>query len=1572
MKKQLLLLVGLLWTLVGMAQWTKPMPVRATLTAEETLYLFNEDYEGFLIGANDWGTRASLSRTAGYQVKMVKYEHDGAWDGQSYVLTDFAESKGEWRFMDLQGIDGTWIDREMDNTKNFRVLTLLPQGDNVYEIGLSDGNKDFPEGPGFTPVPCDEYYPGARFVASPKMKNNKLYWVFPGDGAADGNTDLYGTMDEVCKRWCFVTPADYEAYLVAAEQYRAAMSLGKSIDEAKAQFPGVDISAVTAVYGNTKSTAAQLQAAEAKLREILAASATPENGVNMTNCIVNPGYDNNDNTGWEGTAPSFQNFGNAEFYSKDYDYYQKLTGLKNGVYKVSVTGYYRAGSADADAEAFEGDLMTKKLGKMYVTTGAHHTIYGLPFITSGATPEPLEGSNDISSTSLGYVPNNMETGAVYMAAGQYAPTFITCYVNDGNLTIGLKKESTLGGDWTLFDSWTLTYLGDSDESFRYLANECITREVNYQTLVESGELKYYQHSAYAEYLEALSVLKSSSDPQELAKALSTFNAAAQTLAASAEAYEKYADLYETAHEWCENNTSQTESADLLYDYLYDEAATGYNGNGGGKYILTEGPLTAEQVKAELTYLEKIYSDALSNSMTDGTVCTDLLKNPNFVEAGGWSSAAGISWPVGDVATFPVFEAYGRVCDVYQELKGLQNGLYEMSLQAVYNPEGDADIRQTYAYINSYDTKIGITDPEHPVTNPETASAAFAAGAYPVQAYGIVTDGTMRIGITNRLRTGETAGLWAGGVKLIFRAKNAEALQTMIESLSPEAQTLYEDAKCGYPEKDELMAAIKAAAEAEDGPSRYDAVIALKDAMDAVREGVDVYQNLEVALFQLEQAILNAPATADKVTIDAAQKYLDEQMAAYGEYLLSSDEAKAAIEQLGTYTVAIKMGKTIASEENPVDMSTVIVNNTFDPSMGSKDEKRIDGWVVSGALNGYKSYTCSFNKGTFDLHQDLSGLPKGKYKVTVHSYYRAGSYEEEEANINAGKDTHLMKLYANTSDDNFEGNVMNLSEGSKDVTLPEGISTRVINGIAVPDGTGASATCYAAGLFLNELVFTVGEDGKATIGLRLPETIGTNDYTVVGEWNLWYMGDPSASEEVTEKDLTDLIVNNNFDPAEGSKDEKRINGWVVEGALNGYKSYSCSFNKGTFDLHQDLTGLPAGKYKVTVNTFYRAGSYEEEEANINAGKDTHLMKLYAKASGDEFVTSVMNLSEGSKDVTLPEGISTRVINGITVPDGTGASVACYEAGLFLNELEFTVAEDGKATIGLRLPETIGTNDYTVVGPWHLYYYGAASSEEMKETDISSLIVNSTFDPSRGSKDEKRIDGWVVSGALNGYKSNSCSFNKGTFDLHQDLAGLEEGTYKVTVHTFYRAGSYEEEEANINAGKDTHLMKLYAKASGEEYVKSIVNLSEGSKDVTLPEGISTRVINGITVPDGTGASVACFAEGLFLNELPFYVDNTGKATIGLRLPETIGTNDYTVIGEWNLYYYGKGNHVDELGGKEPNEDEDVPGEDGNAIQKVEPTVVPVEFYSLDGVRLSAPQRGINLIRMPNGSVRKVLVK
>jgi hypothetical protein len=217
-------------------------------------------------------------------------------------------------------------------------------------------------------------------------------------------------------------------------------------------------------------------------------------------------------------------------------------------------------------------------------------------------------------------------------------------------------------------------------------------------------------------------------------------------------------------------------------------------------------------------------------------------------------------------------------------------------------------------------------------------------------------------------------------------------------------------------------------------------------------------------------------------------------------------------------------------------------------------------------------------------------------------------------------------------------------------------------------------------------------------------------------------------------------------------------------------------------------------------------------------------------------------------------------------------------------------------------------------------------------------------------------------MNGYKQNTVSYNRAAIDLYQDLVGLTPGKYKVTVHTYYRAGYFNEEWDRKEAGEETHLTTLYASTTDEKFETKVKNLYEDAATETYDVNCYT-LANGLYAPDGTSSTVAFFNQGHYLNKLQFYVGKDGKARIGLEKTEILA-NDYEVVGAWNLYYLG-----------------DL-GEDyiETAIEGVESAteaeVVSTTIYSLNGTVLSAPQKGINILRsvLSDGSVKvqKVLVR
>jgi len=182
------------------------------------------------------------------------------------------------------------------------------------------------------------------------------------------------------------------------------------------------------------------------------ASGFPQEACNedLTSKIVNPSFDGETSKGWSGTTPGFQSYTNAEFYNKTFDFYQTITGLQPGVYEVGVQAFYRNGAYN--------DASTKhKAGTESLNATLYANTYSTP-ITSIFTDANHNNKVGVS-TSTGYIPDNMEQAASYFRQGLYKNSVKALVGADGTLKIGLKKTATASTDWTIFDNFTLTYLG---------------------------------------------------------------------------------------------------------------------------------------------------------------------------------------------------------------------------------------------------------------------------------------------------------------------------------------------------------------------------------------------------------------------------------------------------------------------------------------------------------------------------------------------------------------------------------------------------------------------------------------------------------------------------------------------------------------------------------------------------------------------------------------------------------------------------------------------------------------------------------------------------------------------------------------------------------------------------------------------------------------------------------------------------------------------------------------------------------------------------------------------------------
>lgn len=158
--------------------------------------------------------------------------------------------------------------------------------------------------------------------------------------------------------------------------------------------------------------------------------------------------------GWKGTSFTAANGYVAEQFNKTFDFYQELTGLPNGRYRLDVQSFYRAGSIS-------------------VATAAHNsgreTINAHVYINNEEKAVcSLYDADGYTMSPYNYPDNVTAANTAFNTKDQYHNT-IECTVTDGKLRIGIRSTKNIASDWCCFDNFKLTYL-DSPTAVKTVGN----------------------------------------------------------------------------------------------------------------------------------------------------------------------------------------------------------------------------------------------------------------------------------------------------------------------------------------------------------------------------------------------------------------------------------------------------------------------------------------------------------------------------------------------------------------------------------------------------------------------------------------------------------------------------------------------------------------------------------------------------------------------------------------------------------------------------------------------------------------------------------------------------------------------------------------------------------------------------------------------------------------------------------------------------------------------------------------------------------------------------------------------
>lgn len=1089
--KQKLLLVSAAMLLAGSAfaaEWTKPtLTGQAVVTDGETeQYLYNETAGAFFLGANDWGTRGSLDPAKGYKMKIAE-----TGEG-TYSLTDYAESKKAWLKTFADSPTGIWVDN--NSGANCDSWTITPAAGNSFVIA-----------------------------------NTAFEGMYLGPGA-DYPTDTRLYMTETSTTWISVGVEIYADFSEKMSVYNSAVALEKAIADAKAECQGIDLSAEEAVYNNVESTKEDLdkalEAVDKAVKDYVASQATANatwaEPVDMTAMIVNPSFETGDLTGWTCSKTNPNGFGDSGDLGA----------------KANSNATYHCDNADGEY-LFNvwawGNPLTQVVENL---PNGVYTLGAMVSSSDDCTAIYMLGSTGHKAVELETNPDDGRK-QTWLTAGS-----MLVRVSDGTLLIGAAgcdadgKSYIEGGRWWYkADNFTLVYHGQSLEAYQNWAKSGDDRGI-----VAYGDDVLMTKSVREEYDNKIAAIENANTVEDILAAYDALVAYNKEVEANVEAWKKLAEAFKNAQDLTGRDDIVGEDFDALTEYIEFEAED----------ILTDLKLTTEEVIAETEKVIKMTNDAVANGLKEGSQLE--IKNPEFAAGTtGWTFTAEAKGNLAANSGAKCAEAWNcKNFDIYQVVEGAPAGVYEISMQGFYREgrgenawklyfDEDGDLLETrpaskaFVYMNDAQTPImnvfdyGVevadnyytgdyfTDPNGEKTYPNNmtdAGLAFDQGAYQVAAMGLVAAGEpMRIGVKgNSDALGDSWAIFTR-FKLTFYGYNAIKVRSMLEGALADCDF---SGVYGSDVKEEAQKALSVAQQAvgaEDGKAMVEALDALLKAQVKVEESKVLFAKLEAAVTEFGETLANSEAVAE--TKAEAAAYLVEVQGAYAGY--TNAEAEEALEKMAALTklLAIPAAAADASDENPVDMTSVLVSPSFEKNdADGNPTNSIDGWTCEVKPNFGNDATqkaalaVEYFQKTYDIYQDVDGLPNGVYTVSVNAFFRNGSSDQDFQSAADGEEG-LAKMYAVTAEGTYTKAVTLLASGAQPEQIGAGNETaREIDEktVYIPNDMVSAVGYFDAGIYLNELTVKVS-DGKLRIGMKQEESI-TNGWMIMDNWTLTYYGENS--------------------------------------------------------------------------------------------------------------------------------------------------------------------------------------------------------------------------------------------------------------------------------------------------------------------------------------------------------------------------------------------------------------------------------------------------------------------------------
>ena len=977
----------------------------------------------------------------------------------------------------------------------------------------------------------------------------------------------------------------------------AFVSLKKKLDEATAGYPAVDFSEAKTAYDNTQSDAKTLAEAEAKIGELQdaydIAHATVDKPGDITSQLTN--VDGSSATDWTRTWLGDGRAGDFHLNTWSVEGNNNADGTNMVVNFLE--DWVAKGNTLSD-QKFQRNPVKVAPGAYKIT--ANIRVYN----ESGA--DYMKGAylfGNVSRNSLFANEDEAQTNAVEGAKyntynnmlNYWKDGFETYAIvpKDGTLTFGVMIENA-NYNWVAAKNFRVYYMGDSYESLDYV------RKNSDMFAQPFPEETFAMQQLLDDYNNAIPNYGKAQNAEELLDAVQKLVSLSESVQNNANAYKAYKDRVDGLKAGIENGEIDLDGpdADILFDYLDDlgeelgpdsETAVEYGfKNGYSAYIIANRLLKTEEITEELEFLNKLYDAAVRTSLKDGTDLTNLIVNPGFEEelvdgkGKGWSldtSKGGTgsltNWRGGDSdGKNYCAEAYEQNFDVYQEIEGLKDGIYEVSVQAFYrggwpeaawnnykkDPEmkGDAKV-YSEVYLNEFSTPIrnvmeitlddvsqftskdnyssfAVTGEGGETTNVfvpngmASASTSFSLEDpeknYTMSAYGLVTDGKIRLGIRRLTTPPSNAGTWTlwDNFKLTYRAKNPELAAQVLDAKAKELNELLTTSEENMTDP-VIQNSVYAYTESQktdlSDAAKYEVLIETNDAIVAAKENIQ-----QVGAYKTANEAYQA-ACDELEKVDESQEAeiwnqideMDNELEGDAFRSLSTEDLVTLIAKVEDFTKEvqaaiddIKLAQKVAemadaTDDKPYDATSWIINPDMEDSSQDSNadaSKKMAGWDFwkakgngpvkgSDGINGRSLEAWSGTIGAeleFTAYQTLTGLPAGKYKLSAKAANASNGVAADETLWADPEKAATGRAYLCAI----------LSDGENEKAVSTPVEPNV--------GSATAANTYT-------VTFTVEEGNDVKIGFQ---SIGTMPFRwfMCDDFTLTYYGTESAKVDSTDE------------------------------------------------------------------------------------------------------------------------------------------------------------------------------------------------------------------------------------------------------------------------------------------------------------------------------------------------------------------------------------------------------------------------------------------------------------------------